>query len=50
MTIALSRSKYERRKAEVEITDEIIDNLSLNLLAVLEMVVRLGIETRESVA
>ncbi|CAG8981654.1 hypothetical protein HYALB_00013529 [Hymenoscyphus albidus] len=49
MTIALSQSKYERRKAEVEITNETIDDLSLNLPAVLETVVMLGIETRESV-
>jgi hypothetical protein len=49
MAIALSQSKYEKMRAENEILDEILDSLSLSLEAVLRMVVRLGLETREAV-
>jgi hypothetical protein len=46
---ALSRSKYKRSKANIKITNEFINNLSLNLLVVLKMVVRLGIETPKTI-
>ncbi len=49
MAIALSQSKYEKMKAENKISDEILESLSLSLEAVLRMVVRLGLETREAV-
>lgn len=49
MALALIQSKYERKKAENKILKEIIESLSLSLEAVLTMVVRLGLETREAV-
>jgi len=49
MAIAVSQSKYERMKAENEISDEILKSLLLSLEAVLRIVVRLSLETREAV-
>jgi hypothetical protein len=47
MAIALSQSKYKRIKAEKEISDKILESLLLSLEAVLIIVVRLGLQTRE---
>jgi len=49
MMIAISRSKYEKKKAEAGILDEIIENLWLSVEVVLRMVTRLGLETHEAV-
>jgi hypothetical protein len=46
---ALSRTKYKRSKANIKIANEIMNNLSLNLLVVMKMVIRLGIETPKSI-
>ena len=44
MAVALSRSKYERKKAENEVVDEILESLSISLEVVLKMAARLGLE------
>jgi hypothetical protein len=49
MAIAVSQSKYERKKAENKILDKIIESLFLSLGIVLKMVTRLGLETYKAV-
>jgi hypothetical protein len=49
MAIAVSRSKYERKKAENKIADEIMESLLLSLETVVKMIARLGLETHEDV-
>jgi hypothetical protein len=48
IAVALSRSKYEREKAENEVVDEILESLLISLEVVLRMVARLGLETPEA--
>ena len=49
MAIAISQSKHERRRVENEIEDEIFESLWVSLEVVMKMLVRLGLETPETV-
>jgi hypothetical protein len=48
VAIALSQSKYERKKAENEVLNEILQSLALSLQAVLRIVIGLGLETHKT--
>lgn len=49
MAMAVSRSKYERKKAENKISDEIMESLLLSLETVVKVITGLGLETHEAV-
>ncbi len=49
MVVGLSLSRYYRIKAESEVLEEIIESLSHSLTSTFNMIVRLHLETRESV-
>jgi len=49
ITIAISRSKYKRKKAENKITDEIIESLLLSLETVVKMIAKLGLKTHKDI-
>jgi hypothetical protein len=48
MAIAFSQSKYELKRVEDDVEDEILKSLSISLKVVMKMLVRLGLETPES--
>ncbi|KAK0113121.1 hypothetical protein ONS95_014825 [Cadophora gregata] len=49
MAISLSRSKFERMRADAGILDEVLESLWLSLVTAVKMVTRLGLETHEAV-
>ena len=49
IAIAVSRSKYERKKAENKIIDEIIKSLLLSLEIVVKMIAKLGLKTHKDI-
>jgi hypothetical protein len=49
IVIALSQNKYERMKAENQISDEILESLVLSLETVLKMVIRLCLEIYKAI-
>jgi hypothetical protein len=48
MAIASSQSKYELKRVENDVEDEILKSLSISLKVVIKMLVRLGLKTPES--
>jgi hypothetical protein len=49
ITIAVSRSKYKKKKTENKIIDKIIESFLLSLETVVKMIARLGLKTYKDV-